>query len=120
LWYLIGIVVMNRFYDDFDGYNNRRHRETLSKKIKFEDEEDLDDLSITADDVSEKYMGTYGIHNITPSKAKNAIVIYLDELSDITEDIKKDIESMSKPFSIVFKESKLKSDKQHLEKQFKN
>ena len=117
---MIGIVVMNRFYDDFDGYNNKRHLETLSKKNKFEDEEDLDDLSITSDDISEKYMGTYGIHNITPSKAKNAILIYLDELSDITDEIKKDIEAMSKPFSVIFKESKLKSDKQHLEKEFKN
>ena len=106
---------MNRFYDEFDGFNNKRHREAASKKNKFEDEEDLDDLTITSDDVSEKYMGTFGIHNITPSKAQGAVVIYVDEMSDLTDEIKKDIQAMSKPFSVVFKESKLKSDKQHLE-----
>jgi hypothetical protein len=79
---------MNKFYDDFDGYNNRRHRESLSKKNKYEEEE-FDDLDIIADDISEKFMGSYGIHNITPSKAKSAVVIYVDELSDITESVKK-------------------------------
>ena len=71
---------MNRFNDDFDGYNNRKHRESLSKKSKYEEEEDLDELDIVADDISEKFMGSYGIHNITPSKAKNAVVVYVDEL----------------------------------------
>jgi hypothetical protein len=43
---------MNRFNDDFDGYNNRKHRESLSKKSKYE-EEDLDELDIVSDDISE-------------------------------------------------------------------
>lgn len=106
---------MKNYYDDFDGFNNRRHRETVSKKNKYEDEEDLDDLHITADDISEKYLSTYGIHNITASTAKNAIVIYVDEMSDLTNEIQKEIKDMAKPFSAIFKESKLKSDKQHLE-----
>jgi len=58
---------MNRFYDEFDGYNNRKHRESLSKKNKYQDEEDLDDLDIIADDISEKFMGSYGIHAIIKS-----------------------------------------------------
>jgi hypothetical protein len=110
---------MNRFYDDFDGYNNKRHRESLSKKNKYEEEE-FDDLDIIADDISEKFMGSYGIHNITPSKAKSSVVIYVDELSDITESIKKEIEDMAKPYSTIIKASKLKNDNQHLEKYFKN
>ena len=110
---------MNRFYDDFDGYNNKRHRESLSKKNKYEEEE-FDDLDIIADDSSEKFMGSYGIHNITPSKAKSSVVIYVDELSDITESIKKEIEDMAKPYSTIIKASKLKNDNQHLEKYFKN
>jgi hypothetical protein len=110
---------MNRFYDDFDGYNNKRHRESLSKKNKYEEEE-FDDLDIIADDISEKFMGSYGIHNITPSKAKSAVVIYVDELSDITESVKKEIEDMAKPFSTIIKTSKLKNDNQHLEKYFKH
>jgi hypothetical protein len=110
---------MNKFYDDFDGYNNRRHRESLSKKNKYEEEE-FDDLDIIADDISEKFMGSYGIHNITPSKAKSAVVIYVDELSDITESVKKEIEDMAKPYSTIIKDSKLKNDNQHLEKYFKN
>jgi hypothetical protein len=110
---------MNKFYDDFDGYNNKRHRESLSKKNKYEEEE-FDDLDIIADDISEKFMGSYGIHNITPSKAKSSVVIYVDELSDITESVKKEIEDMAKPYSTIIKASKLKNDKQHLEKYFKN
>jgi hypothetical protein len=110
---------MNKFYDDFDGYNNKRHRESLSKKNKYEEEE-FDDLDIIADDISEKFMGSYGIHNITPSKAKSSVVIYVDELSDITESIKKEIEYMAKPYSTIIKDSKLKNDNQHLEKYFKN
>jgi hypothetical protein len=110
---------MNRFYDDFDGYNNKRHRESLSKKNKYEEEE-FDDLDIIADDISEKFMGSYGIHNITPSKAKSAVVIYVDELSDITESVKKEIEDMAKPYSAIIKSSKLKNDNQHLEKYFKH
>jgi len=110
---------MNRFYDDFDGYNNKRHRESLSKKNKYEEEE-FDDLDIIADDISEKFMGSYGIHNITPSKAKSAVVIYVDELSDITESVRKEIEDMAKPYSTIIKTSKLKNDNQHLEKYFKH
>jgi hypothetical protein len=110
---------MNRFYDDFDGYNNKRHRESLSKKNKYEEEE-FDDLDIIADDISEKFMGSYGIHNITPSKAKNAVVIYVDELSDIIVSVKKEIEDMAKPYSTIIKDSKLKNDNQHLEKYFKH
>jgi hypothetical protein len=111
---------MKNYYDDFDGFNNRRHREVVSKKNKYEDEEDLDDLHIIADDISEKYLSTYGIHNITASTAKNAVVVYLDEMSDITSDIQKEIKEMAKPYSAIFKESKLKSDKQHLEDIIKN
>ncbi len=112
---------MNRFYDEFDGYNNRKHRESLSKKNKYqEEEEDLDDLDIIADDISEKFMGSYGIHNITPSKAKSAVVVYVDELSDITESVRKEIEDMAKPYSAIIKTSKLKKDNQHLEKYFKH
>jgi len=110
---------MNRFNDDFDGYNNRKHRESLSKKSKYEEEEDLDELDIVADDISEKFMGSYGIHNVTPSKAKNAVVVYVDELSDISESVKKEIEDMAKPYSAIIKSSKLKNDNQHLEKYFK-
>lgn len=110
---------MNRFNDDFDGYNNRKYRESLSKKSKYE-EEDLDDLDIISDDISEKFMGSYGIHNVTASKAKNAVVVYVDELSDITESVKKEIEDMAKPYSTIIKTSKLKTDNQHLEKYFKN
>ena len=106
---------MKNYYDDFDGFNNRRHREVVSKKNKYEDEEDLDDLHIIADDISEKYLSTYGIHNITASTAKNAVVVYVDEISDITSDIQKEIKDMAKPYSAIFKESKLKTDKQHLE-----
>jgi hypothetical protein len=106
---------MKNYYDDFDGFNNRRHREVVSKKNKYEDEEDLDDLHIIADDISEKYLSTYGIHNITASTAKNAVVVYVDEMSDIPSDIQKEIKHMAKPYSAIFKESKLKSDKQHLE-----
>jgi len=111
---------MNRFYDEFDGYNNRKHRESLSKKNKYQDEEDLDDLDIIADDISEKFMGSYGIHNITPSKAKSAVVVYVDEMSDITESVRKEIEEMAKPYSAIIKSSKLKKDNQHLEKYFTN
>ena len=111
---------MNRFYDEFDGYNNRKHRESLSKKNKYQDEEDLDDLDIIADDISEKFMGSYGIHNITPSKAKSAVVVYVDEMSDITESVRKEIEEMAKPYSAIIKSSKLTKDNQHLEKYFKN
>lgn len=111
---------MKNYYDDFDGFNNRRHREVVSKKNKYEDEEDLDDLHIIADDISEKYLSTYGIHNITASTAKNAVVVYVDEMSDITSDIQKEIKEMAKPYSAIFKESKLKSDKQHLEDIIKN
>jgi hypothetical protein len=111
---------MKNYYDDFDGFNNKRHREVVSKKNKYEDEEDLDDLHIIADDISEKYLSTYGIHNITASTAKNAVVVYLDEMSDITSDIQKEIKEMAKPYSAIFKESKLKSDKQHLEDIIKN
>lgn len=107
---------MKNYYDDFDGFNNRRHREVVSKKQKYQDdEEDLDDLHVIADDISEKYLSTYGIHNVTASLAKNAVVIYVDELSDLTAEIQKEIKEMAKPYSVVFKESKLKSDKQHLE-----
>jgi len=106
---------MKNYYDDFDGFNNRRHREVVSKKNKYEDEEDLDNLHITADDISEKYLSTYGIHNVTASTAKNAVVVYVDEMSDIPNDIQKEIKDMAKPYSAIFKESKLKSDKQHLE-----
>jgi len=111
---------MKNYYDDFDGFNNRRHREVVSKKNKYEDEEDLDDLHIIADDISEKYLSTYGIHNITPSKAKSAVVVYVDELSDITESVRKEIEDMAKPYSAIIKTSKLKKDNQHLEKYFKH
>ena len=106
---------MKNYYDDFDGFNNRRHREVVSKKNKYEDEEDLDDLHIIADDISEKYLSTYGIHNITASTAKNAVVVYIDGLPDVPNDIQKEIKDMAKPYSAIFKESKLKSDKQHLE-----
>lgn len=106
---------MKSYYDDFDGFNNRRHREVISKKNKYEDEEDLDDLHIIADDISEKYLSTYGIHNITASTAKNAVVIYADEISDIPSEIQKELKDMAKPYTAIFKESKLKSDKQHLE-----
>ena len=106
---------MKNYYDDFDGFNNRRHREVVSKKNKYEDEEDLDDLHIIADDISEKYLSTYGIHNITASTAKNAVVVYVDEMSDITKEIQQEIKDMAKPYTAIFKESKLKSDKQHLE-----
>jgi hypothetical protein len=111
---------MKNYYDDFDGFNNRRYREVVSKKNKYEDEEDLDDLHIIADDISEKYLSTYGIHNITASTAKSAVVIYIDEMSDITSEIQKEIKEMAKPYSAIFKESKLKSDKQHLEDIIKN
>jgi hypothetical protein len=36
-------------------------------------------------------------------------------MSDIPEDIQKEIKEMAKPYSAIFKQSKLKSDKQHLE-----
>ena len=106
---------MKNYYDDFDGFNNRRHREVVSKKNKYEDEEDLDDLHIIADDISEKYLSTYGIHNITASTTKSAIVVYVDEMTDIPSNIQKEIKDMAKPYTAIFKESKLKSDKQHLE-----
>ena len=107
---------MKNYYDDFDGFNNRRHRESLAKKHKYdEDEEDLDELHIVAEDISEKHLSTYGIHNITASTAKNAVVIYLDDVSELPNDIKEDIKTMAKPYAAVFKESKLKTDKQHLE-----
>ena len=106
---------MKNYYDDFDGFNNRRHREVVSKKNKYDDEEDLDDLHVIADDISEKYLSTYGIHNITASLAKNAVVIYVDSMSDLTDEIQKEIKEMAKPYAAIFKESKLKSDKQHLE-----
>jgi hypothetical protein len=111
---------MKNYYDDFDGFNNRRHREVVSKKNKYEDEEDLDDLHIIADDISEKYLSTYGIHNITASTAKNAVVLYVDEMSDVSNEIQKEIKDMAKPYTAIFKESKLKSDKQHLEDIIKN
>ena len=111
---------MKNYYDDFDGFNNRRHREVVSKKNKYEDEEDLDDLHIIADDISEKYLSTYGIHNITASTAKNAVVLYVDEMSDVSSEIQKEIKDMAKPYTVIFKESKLKSDKQHLEDIIKN
>ena len=106
---------MKNYYDDFDGFNNRRHREVVSKKNKYEEEEDLDDLHIIADDISEKYLSTYGIHNITASTTKSAIVVYVDEMTDIPSNIQKEIKDMAKPYTAIFKESKLKSDKQHLE-----
>lgn len=106
---------MNNYYDDFDGFNNRRHREVISKKNKYDEEEDLDDLHVIADDISEKYLSTYGIHNVTASLAKNAVVIYVDSMSDLTDEIQKEIKEMAKPHTAIFKESKLKSDKQHLE-----
>ena len=113
---------MKNYYDDFDGFNNRRHREIVSKKNKYqeEDEEDLDDLHVTADDISEKYLSTYGIHNVTACVPKNAVVIYVDEMSDISNEIQKEIKDMAKPYNAIFKESKLKSDKQHLEDIIKN
>jgi hypothetical protein len=65
-------------------------------------------------------LSTYGIHNITASTAKSAIVVYVDEMSGIPNDIQKEIKDMAKPYSAIFKESKLKSDKQHLEDIIKN
>jgi hypothetical protein len=106
---------MKNYYDDFDGFNNRRHREVVSKKNDHEDEYELDALHIVADDVSEKYLSTYGIHNVTASLVKNAVVVYVDELTDIPDNIQKEIKEMAKPYSAIFKQSKLKSDKQHLE-----
>ena len=106
---------MKNYYDDFDGFNNRRHREVVSKKNEHEDEYELDALHIVADDISEKYLSTDGIHNVTASLVKNAVVVYVDEMSDIPDDIQKEIKEMAKPYSAIFKESKLKSDKQHLE-----
>ena len=45
---------MKNYYDDFDGFNNKRHREVVSKKNEYEDEYELDALHIVADDISEK------------------------------------------------------------------
>ena len=106
--------------DNAGAWRVRYWSKALSKKSKYEEEEDLDELDIVADDISEKFMGSYGIHNVTPSKAKNAVVVYVDELSDISESVKKEIEDMAKPYSAIIKSSKLKNDNQHLEKYFKH
>lgn len=94
---------------------NRKFNYAERKKKHQQEEEDLDELDIVAEDVSNEILGLYGIHNVSASKAKNAVVIYIDSASDLPSRAKKEIEDMSKPFHLVIKESKLKSDKQHLE-----
>jgi hypothetical protein len=101
-------------FEERDHVNRKFNYAERKKKHDYE-EEDLDELDIVAEDVSNEILGLYGIHSVTASKTKNAVVVYIDVASDLPTAAKKEIENMVKPFSLVIKESKLKSDKQHLE-----
>lgn len=101
-------------FDERDNINKKFNYAKIKKKHHY-DEEELDELDIVAEDVSSEILGLYGIHSVSASKAKNAVVVYIDSVSDLPSRAKKEIEDKIKPFQLVIKESKLKSDKQHLE-----
>ena len=71
------------------------------------------------DEISEKFLGMYGIHNVTKSISSNAVFVYIDNPSDLPEDELKEIKILSRPHKLVVKQSKNKENTEHLDKLIK-
>jgi hypothetical protein len=91
---------MKNYYDDFDGFNNKRHREVVSKNNEYEDEYELDALHIVADDILDKKQNIEG----DDKEHYEDDDLYQDEDED---DLHQDEdEEESKPTTVFFKQKK--------------
>ncbi len=108
---------------DFDFYpkiNRGAFADRKKSKYSREDDDDLrDSFDEIVDEISEKFLGMYGIHNITKSIPNDAVFVYIDNPSDLPEDELKEIKILSRPHKVIVKQSKNKENTEHLDKLIK-
>jgi hypothetical protein len=112
--------VRDRDYDFYPKINRGAFADRKKSKYSVEDDDDLRDaFDEIVDEISEKFLGMYGIHNVTKSIPNDAVFVYIDNPSDLPEDELKEIKILSRPHKVVVKQSKNKENTEHLDKLIK-
>ena len=100
--------------DDYEYYGSINKRAELRKKNKYErleDEEGLtDELNDLSDEISQEFLGMYGIHNVTKSIPNNGVMVYTNNPGKISEEVKKSMQSILGKYKLIIKESKHKGN----------
>lgn len=98
-------------YEYYGSINKRADDRKKNKYERLEDEEGLrDELDDLADEISESYLGMYGIHNVTKSIPNNGVMVYSNNPSEIPEDVKKSMRAILGSYKLIIKESKHKGN----------
>jgi hypothetical protein len=112
--------VRDRDFDFYPKINRGAFADRKKSKYSREDDDDLrDSFDEIVDEISEKFLGMYGIHNITKSIPNDAVFVYIDNPSDLPEDELKEIKILSRPHKVIVKQSKNKENTEHLDKLIK-
>jgi len=112
--------VRDRDFDFYPKINRGEFADRKKSKYSVEDDDDLRDaFDEIVDEISEKFLGMYGIHNVTKSISSNAVFVYIDNPSNLPEDELKEIKILSRPHKLVVKQSKNKENTEHLDKLIK-
>jgi hypothetical protein len=98
-------------YEYYDSINKRAELRKKNKYERLEDEEGLrDELDDLQDEISQEFLGMYGIHNVTKSIPNNGVMVYTNDHSKISEEVKKSMQSILGKYKLIIKESKHKGN----------
>jgi hypothetical protein len=98
-------------YEYYDSINKRAELRKKNKYERLEDEEGLrDELDDLQDEISQEFLGMYGIHNVTKSIPNNGVMVYTNDHSKISEEVKKNMQSILGKYKLIIKESKHKGN----------